>query len=311
MAGPSASQIEMQDPVTLVRRTTWAGLVANVVLAVGKISAGLVGGSQAVVADGVHSVTDLGTDVAVLAGTRVWAQPADERHPHGHRRFETLVTLIIGASLAAVGIGMGWNALQHLAAPRTAPPGPIALVAALASVVVKELLYHWTRRRAVRASSPALEANAWHHRSDALSSIPAVVAVGGAILLPSVAWLDRAGAVVVCLFILWAAWGILKPALAELVDEAAPVSVQQELADLALRVDGVRSAHALRTRYTGPDVAVDLHVEVDPDLTVSEGYAIAKAVQHKLKEHGPRVADVMVQIEPVQGGTGKPGAGSR
>jgi cation diffusion facilitator family transporter len=233
-------------------------------------------------------------------GTRVWAQPADDRHPHGHRRFETLVTVAIGASLAAVGIGMGWNALTHLLEPRSAPPGTIALFAAVASVVIKEALFHWTNAKAQAASSLALRANAWHHRSDAFSSIPAVLAVGGAILLPSAVWLDRAGAIVVCVFILWASVGILKPALAELVDEAAPESVQRELADLALRVEGVRSAHALRTRTLGASLAVDLHVEVDPELTVARGYEIACAVRAELKRHGPNVADVMVQIEPEQ-----------
>jgi cation diffusion facilitator family transporter len=287
--------------IALVRRATWVGLVANVVLATGKIAAGILGGSQAVVADGVHSISDLGTDLVVLLGTRVWAQPADDRHPHGHRRFETLVTVVIGVSLGAVGIGMGWEAMRNLLAPRSAPPGTIALAAAVASVLIKEALYHWTRARADAAESPALRANAWHHRTDAFSSIPAIVAVGGAILLPSVVWLDRAGAVVVCGFILWAAVVILKPALAELVDEAAPESVQRELVELALRVDGVQSAHALRTRFMGASLAVDLHVEVDPKLTVAEGYQIAQAVQWELKRHGPSVADVMVQIEPEPG----------
>ncbi|MCD4749821.1 MAG: cation diffusion facilitator family transporter [Thermoanaerobaculales bacterium] len=290
----------MNDSASIqrVQRATVVGMGANIVLAAGKIAAGLVGSSAAVVADGVHSLTDLFTDIILLVGTLLWAQPPDERHPHGHRRIETLVTVGIGMSLAAVGIGMGWNAIAHLRDPRTGPATLVALVAALISVFSKEWLFHWTRKEGRAADSPALVANAWHHRSDAFSSIPAVMAVGTEMFFPRLAWVDRLGVLVICGFILWAAWNVFHPALQQLVDAGAPADVRERIGRLALEVDGVRAAHALRTRYTGPKLAVDLHLEVDGDLTVAEGFSIARAVKKHLLSNGPSIGDVVVQVEP-------------
>ena len=289
-----------RESIRTVQRATVVGLMANIVLAVGKVTAGIIGSSAAVVADGIHSFTDLVTDLVLLIGTRIWAQPPDERHPHGHRRIETLITAFIGFSLAAVGIGLGWDALNHLREPRAALPTALALGAAVISVFSKEWLFQWTRGKASEADSPALMANAWHHRSDAFSSIPAVLAVGTAMVFPALAWVDRLGALVVCVFILSAAWGIFHPALQQLVDAGAPVDVRNRIGTMALEVEGVVAAHALRTRYVGPKVAVDLHVEVDGSLTVTQGFAIARAVKEHLLANGPSVGDVVVQVEPVK-----------
>ena len=289
-----------RESIRTVQRATIVGLIANIILAVGKVGAGIIGSSAAVVADGIHSFTDLITDLVLLIGTQIWAQPPDERHPHGHRRIETLITVFIGFSLAAVGIGLGWDAFSHLREPRAALPTALALGAAVISVFSKEWLYQWTRVQASAADSPALMANAWHHRSDAFSSIPAVLAVGTAMIFPAFAWVDRLGALVVCVFILWAAWGIFHPALQQLVDAGAPVEVRDRIGTLALEVDGVVAAHALRTRYVGPKVAVDLHVEVDGGLTVKQGFAIARAVKEHLLANGPSVGDVVIQVEPVK-----------
>ncbi len=290
-----------RESIRTVQRATIVGLVANIFLAVGKVTAGIIGSSAAVVADGIHSFTDLVTDLVLLIGTRIWAQPPDERHPHGHRRIETLITAFIGFSLAAVGIGLGWDAVSHLREPRATLPTGLALAAAAISVFSKEWLFRWTRVQAVQADSPALMANAWHHRSDAFSSIPAVLAVGTAMVFPAFAWVDRLGALVVCVFILWAAWGIFHPALQQLVDAGAPSDVRDRIGTMALEVDGVVDAHALRTRYVGPKVAVDLHVEVDGSLTVTQGFAIARAVKKHLLANGPSVGDVVIQVEPVKG----------
>ena len=281
-----------------IRRATWIGLVANVVLSGGKIAAGIVGGSAAVVADGVHSISDLVTDLALLVGTMFWAQPPDERHPHGHRRIETLVTAGIGLLLAVVGTGMAWNAIITFNKPMLGPVGPVALYAALISVVSKEWLYRWTLVEGQLADSPALVANAWHHRSDAFSSIPAVFAVGTELLYPGLNWVDRVGVLAVCIFILKAAWGIFHPALQQLIDAGAPAEIRRHLGSLALEVDGVENAHALRTRYMGTKLAVDLHLEVNKDLTVGDGFVIARSVKEHLLKHGPNVGDVIVQVEP-------------
>ena len=289
-----------RESIRTVQRATIVGLVANIILAVGKVSAGIIGSSAVVVADGIHSFADLVTDLVLLVGTWFWAQPPDERHPHGHRRIETLITAGIGFSLAAVGIGLGWDAISHLREPRTTVPTALALSAAAISVFTKEWLFQWTRGQASAADSPALMANAWHHRSDAFSSIPAVLAVGTAMIFPALAWVDRLGALVVCIFIIWAAWGVFHPALQQLVDAGAPVDVRDRIGNLALEVDGVVAAHALRTRYVGPKVAVDLHLEVDGNLTVAQGFAIARAVKEHLLANGPSVGDVVVQVEPVK-----------
>ncbi len=281
-----------------IRIAGWVGLVVNLLLAACKVAAGVVANSQAVVADGVHSLSDLVTDVALILGVRYWTAPADESHPHGHHRIETAVTLGIGIVLALVAVGIGYQAMHGIVDGDHRTPGPIALVAALASIAIKEWLYRWTRTRGERHDSPALVANAWHHRSDALSSLPAALAVGAALIDPAWAFVDKIGALVVAVFILYAAHRILKPALAELVDTAAPSEVISEIEALAVSVDGVAAAHAIRTRYIGPRLAVDLHVEVDGGLTVAEGHGIARQVKRRLLARGPKVADVLVQIEP-------------
>lgn len=273
-------------------------MLCNLVLAAAKAAGGILGHSQAVLADALHSLTDSVTDIAVILGVRYWSAPADEDHPHGHGRIETLITVVIGLAVGAVAVGMAVEAIRGLReGPAFAPTG-MALGVALISVVVKEILFRWTAKVGREVRSPALVANAWHHRSDAISSIPAAAAVAFAMIDPEWAVVDRVGAVVVCLLILQASWRILRPAVNQLIDAGAPVSDRQRIEQLALQVDGVEAAHAVRTRYVGSDLAVDLHVEVDGGLSVGDGHAIAVAVRRKLVDEGPNVTDAIVQIEP-------------
>jgi len=290
----------MTSASSRVSRVGWVGLFCNLVLAAAKAAAGIFGHSQAVLADALHSLTDSVTDIAVILGVRYWTAPADEDHPHGHGRIETLVTVVIGLAIGGVAIGMGTQAIRGLRdGPDTTPTG-IALVVALVSIVGKELLYRWTARVGREVRSPALEANAWHHRSDAISSIPAALAVAVTLIDPEWAVVDRVGAVVVCLLILQASWRILRPSIDQLIDAGAPATDRRRIEELALQVDGVEAAHAVRTRYVGADLAVDLHVEVDGGLSVAEGHIIAVAVRRKLLEEGPNVNDALVQIEPLR-----------
>jgi cation diffusion facilitator family transporter len=282
-----------------VRRAGWVGLLCNLLLAAIKVVAGILGHSQAVLADALHSLTDSVTDVAVILGVRFWSAPADDNHPHGHGRIETLVTVVIGLSVGMVALGMGWQAIYGIRHGQVAEaPGGIALAAALISIAVKEILYRWTVTIGRRVQSSALIANAWHHRSDAISSIPAALAVAVALLIPGWEFIDRLGAILVCGFILQASWKILLPALNQLIDAAAPHDDRRLIEELAAGVDGVESAHAVRTRYVGAKLAVDIHVEVDGGLSVGEGHAIAKEVRQCLIENGPNVGDVVVQLEP-------------
>ncbi len=287
----------MDSRVSQMRFAGWMGLVVNLALAAAKLSAGLLGHSQAVVADAVHSLSDTVTDIALILGVRYWSAPADERHPHGHRRFETLVTVFIGLMVAAAAVGIGWEAVTSFGRP-SHPPSIIALAAALLSIGVKEALYRWTAKMGRKTGSSALVANAWHHRTDALSSVPVAIAVSIAMIDHRLAVVDQIGAIVVAIFVLHAAIRIIRPALDELVDAGAPRAHRKELERLALEVAGVRAAHALRTRYIGSELAVDVHIEVDAELSVADGFAIASEVKHDLLKRGPDVADVVVQIEP-------------
>lgn len=280
------------------RNITAIGLVVNLLLSGVKFFLGIIGHSQAVVADAIHSLSDMGTDLLVLVGLKFWSAPADERHPYGHQRIETVITLLISAILAAVAFGLGWREIKHLGGEPHGPPLTIALFGPLFSIFAKELLFRRTRRVGKQIHSSALIANAWHHRSDALSSIPALVAVAAAAANPQWAFLDSIGALIVSILILKVAWDIASPALSELMDHGACKEDLQKMNTLAKSVDGVRSIHRLRTRRVGSGWFVDLHVEVDPEMTVRESHDIATAVQFKLLEDGPSVADVTVHIEP-------------
>jgi cation diffusion facilitator family transporter len=286
-----------------VRRITWIGLLANLLLTIMKFAGGLLGRSQAVVADAVHSVSDMTTDIAILIGVKYWTKPADASHPHGHQRLETVITLSIGLVLAAAGAGLLVNAISSLRLQETHTVGPIALAAALISLVAKESLYRWTIREGKRIRSMPVIANAWHHRSDALSSIPPALSVTAALIDPDLAFLDQVGAALVALFIFQAAYKITRPAFDKLIDHGAPEKELQSIRAIAKSVEGVLDVHAVRTRYVGSlNLAVDLHIMVKPDLSVYAGHEIAKEVRSRLIHEGPDVLDVIVHIEPLEDG---------
>jgi cation diffusion facilitator family transporter len=285
-------------PSKQIRRITIIGLLVNLVLVVIKFGLGIVGRSQAVVADAVHSLSDMGTDLLILFGVKFWTAPADERHPYGHQRLETVITLCISLLLAVVAIGLGWDAIRRLGGEAQCAPLSIALLGPLVSIISKEILFRRTRKVGQQIHSPALIANAWHHRSDALSSIPALVVVVAASANPKWAFLDSIGAMVVSILILKVAWDIASPALSELMDHGACREDLHVIESLSLSVDGVQSIHRLRTRRIGSGWFVDLHVIVDGDMTVREGHDIATALQDTLLENGPSVADVTVHVEP-------------
>ena len=282
----------------VVRKVTWIGLLVNLFLAGFKFTAGIFGRSQALVADAIHSLTDLTTDIAVIAGSHYWARPPDDTHPYGHKRMETLVTVFIGMMLAAAGVGIGWKAVSTLHQKNVTAPGWIAIVAAFASIVCKESIYRWTVRTGKRLKSAALAANAWHHRTDALSSLPVLVAVAGAKAFPSWSFLDRLGAVVVSIFILHASIKIIWPALSELIDVGAPIETRRKIRDIALKNDGVLQVHDIRTRYISASIQVELHIVVEGSITVREGHAIADDVRKRIVEEITEVLDVTVHVDP-------------
>jgi cation diffusion facilitator family transporter len=283
-----------------IQRITWIGLAANLLLVGVKLLGGVIGNSQAVVADAVHSLTDTSTDVAILVGAAFWLKPPDDDHPFGHRRFETFITLFIGVVLFGAALGIGWEAVKTLRSGDLAVPGYPALLAALFSILLKEGIARWTVHEGNKANSPALLANAWHHRSDAISSIPVAVAVTAALVNPSWAILDPLGAIVVALFVAWAAYRIIHPNVRELADAAAPPDVIAEIERIAMSVDGVQGVHDIRTRTVASEVQADLHVEVNAHLTVEEGHTLAESVRQRVQDERDDVVHVLVHLDPLR-----------
>ena len=238
-------------------------MAVNVAIAAAKAVAGVVFSSHALVADAVHSASDLVTDLAVVFGVRYWVAPADENHPYGHGKIEAFVTLFISIALVLVAWELGADAVRVLwRCERGHAPGWPALAVALTGIALKEWLFVWTRSVARRIKSTALEANAWHHRSDALSSIPVAAAVALGWLFPSLWWMDSAGALAVSAFVVYVAWTLARPALQELTD-AEIGSKAAEVAAVATSVPGVRSVHKARARRYGGSYQADIHVQVD------------------------------------------------
>lgn len=288
-------------PETVIQQVTYAGLALNLLLSAAKFSVGLWTRSQACVADAVHSLSDSVTDVALLIGVEYWMAPADELHPHGHRRIEALVTVFIGVSLGFVAVLLALKAIAGINAPDGPPPGWAAFAVACLSIVVKEGLYRWTASAGARVHSSAMVANAWHHRSDALSSVPVALSVVVSRIWPELHFVDHVAAAIVSAMLLKAAWDIAWPSLQELADTGANEAVRGEILRIASGHAGVRSVHALRTRRLGPGFAIDLHVMVDPELSVKEGHAICKRVRMDLLKYGPGVFDVLVHLEAYEG----------
>lgn len=289
----------MMDAKTLTRRVTVVGMLVNLLLIGFKIAAGILGNSQAVFADGVHSASDLVTDLAILVGLAFWARPRDSDHPYGHERIETLVALLLAGMLLAVGVLLAYNAVIHMWKRQVMRIGMVALYAALVSVVLKEALYQWTRRVGARVKSVAVMANAWHHRTDALSSLPVVVAVLAAVVFPGLWFVDHLGAVLVSLFIMGAAYRIALPNVRQLIDTAPPREVQTLLEETIESTDGVVSVHEVRARYLGPKIMAEAHIEVDGRVTVEEGHDIAEAAKRKVSKRFPEVEDITIHIEPI------------
>lgn len=288
-----------------VLRITWIGIWVNLALGVLKISAGLFGNSRAVLADGIHSLTDLISDFAIIIGVRYWTNPPDARHPYGHKKVESLVSFFIGSLLAAAGIGIIVDALIRMGQAHEARLGGLlALSAAVLSIISKEALYRWTLAKGRFLKSEAVMANAWDHRSDAFSSIPTAVAVAVAFWFPALAVVDLFGAVVVALFILHTAWKICYRAVYVLVDGGPDEEVIELIREYSLRVPGVKDVHELRTRYIGQGLQVDMHVSIDASLSVREGDVIAHRLEDALqgseaaKQIGAEIFDVLVHIDP-------------
>ena len=293
-----ALEEKSQVTVSGVRRVAFVGAAVNLLIAGAKFAGGIMFSSQALLADAVHSLSDLITDAALVLGVRFWVSPADDDHPYGHGKIEAVVTAFIALTVASVAIKICWNGACSLIRGDTVAPDLLAFFVALVSVVMKECLYRWTHAVAQRLNSPATEANAWHHRSDAISSIPVAIAVAVAHFFPSLTWIDAAGAVLVGLFILRVAWQIAKPAFMELTDAACGVTAD-EVERIAQAVPGVRRVHKVRIRRYGGSFQCDMHVQVARDITISQGHAIGHEVKAAIVAANIGMADAVIHVEPM------------
>ena len=286
-----------------IAKVTLAGSVVNLLLVGLKAVAGVAGHSAAMVSDAVHSLSDFVTDIVVLVFVRVSARPQDEGHDYGHGKFETLATLLIGLALAGAAVGIvvsGATKLAHWLQGEDLPsPGKIALWAALVSIIVKELLFQYTRIKGRRLNSPALEANAWHHRSDALSSIGAAIGIGGAIILGE-RWtvLDPLASIVVGAMLVKVAWDLLGPSFGELTDSSLPAETEREMLQLISEVEGVEDPHNLRTRRIGNHVAAEVHIRLEGAMTLESAHEKASEVERRFKERFGKESHIIIHMEP-------------
>lgn len=288
-----------------IYRVTLVGSVVNLLLLVFKFVAGILGHSAAMLADAVHSLSDFVTDIIVIVFVRISSKPEDEGHDYGHGKYEILATAIIGLILLFVGFGILWNGATSIwdfwQGGELKEPGMLALWAALVSILFKELLYQYTVLKGRRLNSQAVVANAWHHRSDALSSIGTAIGIGGAILLGE-QWLilDPLAAVVVSLFIMKVAIQLLVPCVEELLEKSLPAEVEEKIKQEILAFPGVTSPHHLRTRRIGSSYAIEVHIRMDGQITLEEAHHTATAIENRLKsEFGSRIY-INIHVEPVK-----------
>ena len=286
-----------------IYRVTLVGSVINVVLLLFKFVAGIIGHSAAMLADAVHSLSDFVTDVIVLVFIHISGKPQDKSHDYGHGKYETLAMTLIGFALLLVALGiLNSGAMKiklWLDGEQLEAPGTIALWAALLSVVLKEGVYRYSMIKARQLNSPAVEANAWHHRSDALSSIGTAIGIGGAIFLGQ-RWtvLDPIASVVVGIFIVKVSVSLLRRGIGDLLEQSLPDAVEEEILQLVAALPGLSKPHDLRTRRIGNHYAIELHILMDGNITLREAHDKASEVEETLKSHYGQETHVAVHVEP-------------
>ncbi|MDT8391725.1 MAG: cation diffusion facilitator family transporter [Lentisphaeria bacterium] len=286
------------DQFSDINRTTWLGMVLNIILGLAKAGIGLVSGSQALLADGIHSFSDLVTDVALLLGVKYWSRPPDDCHPYGHGRIETAVNLFIGGAILSVAIGIAVQALDRINTPVENTLGLPALGVAVFSIITKEWLFRWTLNKGKKNNCRALMANAWHHRSDSLSSMPVAVAVLWGYFFPRHVYIDSIAAIIVTVMLGHAGIKILWPSLRELLEFREDERLEQWLLEQSRLFPDIMEVHHIRSRRVGSAVLLDLHLLVNGETTVYDAHTLATDFKHYLRGKDPRIADVLIHLEP-------------
>lgn len=294
-----------QDRNRRIYRVTLLGSVVNMLLLIAKFAAGILGHSAAMIADAVHSLSDFVTDVIVLVFVRLSNKPADDDHAYGHGKYETIATSIIGIALLAVACMLGWEGLTKIYAfccgEQLQSPGQIALAAAIISILSKEWVYRITRKVAYEVESSALEANAWHHRSDALSSIGTAIGIGGAVLLGNKwAVLDPIAAVVVSVFIIKTAYMLIRKSSGELLEERLPSDTENLIRDIVYRTREVKDIHHLYTRRIGSTIAIEMHLRLPGDMPLAEAHRRASEIERNLRSEFGAGTHIMLHLEPIK-----------
>lgn len=284
-------------------RITWIGFFVNFILSCGKIAAGYFGRSSAMIADGIHSFSDFVTDLIVIVFVKIAGKGRDEGHQYGHGKFETLATLIISFLLLFVAIGLFYDGITKVIDSINGTvldkPSYMALAAALVSVITKEWLFRITAKEGKKTNNQAVIANAWHHRSDAFSSIGTFIGIAGAIFLGD-KWrvLDPIACIIVSLLIFKVGIDLMKPAFAELLESSLPPETEEEIGRIIMDVQGVKRYHNLKTRKSGNYYIIDVHIKVDPAITIVAAHDIATDVEHSIKERWGSATQIMVHTEP-------------
>ncbi|MBR2326852.1 MAG: cation transporter [Alistipes sp.] len=288
-----------------IYRVTLLGMFVNIALFAFKLVAGIVGRSGAMIADAVHSASDFATDIVVLVFVRISTKPRDDDHDWGHGKYETLASLIIGVALFAVGIEILADSAEKIAAVASGEvlprPGVIAIIAAAVSIIAKEALYHYTVRIGRKVDSPSVVANAWHHRSDALSSVGALIGIGMAYFLGE-RWriADPIAAIVVAALILKVAYDLCRTALAELLEKSLSKEVEEEILSIISATPNVYKPHNLRTRRIGANIAIEVHIRVDGAMTVHDSHEISRDIERALRHRFGEQTAVAIHIEPIK-----------
>ena len=286
-------------------RITWLGAFVNLLLVAVKFAAGIAGLSAAMVADAIHSLSDLATDAIVIIFVKLSNKPADSDHDYGHGKYETFATLIIGTLLAIVGIGMMWGGgekiLDILSGTMIPTPGWTAFAAGIASIVAKETIFQYTMHAARRTHSNTLAANAWHHRSDALSSVGTCAGIGGAIILGN-DWviLDPLAAVVVSVIVTVSALKIMRTAVNELLEKSLPENIERDILDIVAEDTILQHVHHLRTRAIGSIYTIDMHVRMPGDMTLSDAHRHTILLEQRLRQAYGKGTIINIHIEPLK-----------
>ena len=279
--------------------TALCGLFSSIFLAILKLTLGIIGHSYTVVADGIESLSDTVVDITLLLGVQFWSAPPDANHPYGHRRIETIITVFVGLFLLIAAFIIVYTAIDGIIeGKRKDSVEGIAIIAPIIAILLKETIYRWTISVSKQIKSPSLYANAWHHRTDAITSVVSLIAVFIAQLHPKFYIVDNIGGIICSILIIRVAYSIIRPAVSELSDGGASEKVRQKIEEIALTQKDISSVHKIRTRKMGSVVYADLHMLVDGSTTVKRGHDIADALQDKLKTSIPELMDIIIHIEP-------------